>query len=74
MMARWVVWSEEHKQWWGAGGWGYTPSLRLAGRYTETEAKAIADKANRYLPPVQARGRLSGTFNEVAMPDPLESA
>jgi hypothetical protein len=65
MMARWVVWSEEHRQWWGDGGFGYTPSLRLAGRYTEAEAKAIADKANRYLP--------SGIFNEVAMPDPLEA-
>jgi len=64
-MARWVVWSEEHHQWWGPGGFGHTPSLRLAGRYTEAEAEAIAYKANRYLP--------AGTFNEVAMPDPLEA-
>jgi hypothetical protein len=65
MAARYVVWSEEHRQWWGPGGWGYTPSLRLAGRYTETEARAIADKGNRFARP-------PGSVNEVAMPDPLE--
>jgi hypothetical protein len=59
----WVVWSEEHSSWWRAGGSGYTSSLRLAGRFTESEARKIADKANRYLP--------GGIFNEVALPDPL---
>jgi hypothetical protein len=59
----WVVWSEEHGAWWRFGNYGYTRSLFHAGRYSETEAKAIADRANRYLS--------GGQINEVAMPDPI---
>ena len=58
----WVVWSEEHGGWWRPGRSGYTPSLELAGRYTEAEAVAIEAQANRYLP--------AGTYHEIAMPDP----
>jgi hypothetical protein len=59
----WVVWSEEHRGWWGPGRVGYTPSLEHAGRYSQADAVAIEHRANRYLP--------AGTYNEIAMPDPL---
>jgi hypothetical protein len=59
----WVIWSEEHGAWWRVGRAGYTRSLVSAGRYSETEAKAIEAAGNRYLP--------SG-YNEVALPDPTE--
>lgn len=62
MSADWVIWSEEHGAWWMAASMGYTPSLRDAGRYSESQAKLIEDRANRYLP--------AGRINEVAMPDP----
>ena len=57
----WVIWSEEHGAWWRPGKWGYTRSLREAGRYPEAEANAIAEQANRY----------SDVLKEVALPDPL---
>ena len=59
----WIVWSEQDGRWWGPGGMGYVDSILAAGRYTEAEAKEIADNANRY----------SLTLNEVAMPDPVRS-
>jgi hypothetical protein len=58
---RYVLWSEEHGAWWGAVEWGYTRSLLAAGRYSEADARKIADDANRY----------SKTLQEVALPDPL---
>jgi hypothetical protein len=59
---QWVVWSEEHGQWWQPPGvWGYTPSLLKAGRFSETRAREIADDGNRY----------SEEVREVALPDPL---
>lgn len=58
----WVVWSEEHSKWWGPAEYGYTNSLRRAGRYTEAQAKAIAERANRDV--------ISGDWHEIAMPDP----
>ena len=42
----WVVWSFEHGAWWGPGGWGYTPTLRDAGRFTRKEAEMIEWDAN----------------------------
>jgi hypothetical protein len=39
--ARYVVWSFEHRLWWGPGRCGYTPDLELAGRYTAEEAGRI---------------------------------
>jgi len=61
----WLVWSEEHGAWWGAGKTGYTRSIVDAGRYSEAEAKGIEDNANRHL----RQG-----FNEVALPDPVVKA
>jgi len=60
---RWVVWSEEHGAWWRPGHWGYTRSLRQAGRYDRAEAMDIAARGNIACDPP--------AFNEVAMPDPL---
>jgi hypothetical protein len=37
-----VVWSIEHKSWWGPNRSGYTPYLDLAGRYTRDEAIEIS--------------------------------
>lgn len=58
----WVIWSEEHGGWWAPGHLGYTPSLEKAGRYTEAQACAIEERANKYRP--------AGTYHEIAMPDP----
>jgi hypothetical protein len=41
-----VIWSIEHRGWWKPGGWGYTPTLQHAGRYTQAEAARIVAKAN----------------------------
>jgi hypothetical protein len=60
---QWVIWSEEHGGWWAPGGYGYTRSLRAAGRYSKEEACSICLRANEYLE--------SGTWNEVCLPDPL---
>lgn len=62
MNDEWVIWSEQHGGWWLPGSMGYAPSLRAAGRYSESQAKLIEDTANRFLP--------EGVIAEVAMPDP----
>jgi hypothetical protein len=59
----WVIWSEEHRAWWGAARWGYVVRLTDAGRYTEAEAREIVKQANRAIAPPR--------FNEIAVPDPL---
>jgi hypothetical protein len=64
-MSWWIIWSEEHGGWWRPGKTGYTRQLIAAGRYGEAEAKEIVARANQYC--------VAGTFNEVAMPDPLQS-
>jgi hypothetical protein len=58
-----VIWSEEHGAWWRAGGAGYTRSLLGAGRYSETEARRIVKRANRYV--------AAPKFHEMAIVDPL---
>ena len=62
-MNDWLIWSEEHGAWWRAHRVGYTRLLAEAGRYEKAQAEEIVTQANRYCE--------SGTFNEVAMPDPL---
>lgn len=37
----WVIWSHEHRAWWGPKQRGYTEDLREAGRYTKAEAAEI---------------------------------
>lgn len=39
--ARYLVWSNEHRGWWRHGGWGYTPDLSRAGRFSRANALAI---------------------------------
>jgi hypothetical protein len=60
--AKYVIWSEEHGQWWRPGEFGYTRSLRKAGRYTIKQAERICAKANLAATPP--------AFNEIAIPDP----
>lgn len=39
---RYVVWSNEHRAWWGPNRCGYTLSIAKAGRYSREEALSIA--------------------------------
>jgi hypothetical protein len=36
-----VIWSFEHRAWWGPERRGYTTAILAAGRYTASEAGAI---------------------------------
>jgi hypothetical protein len=63
MTRQYVIWSEEHGAWWGAAEWGYTVSLRAAGRFSKARAEEIVDKANRFIQPP--------AFHEIAISDPL---
>jgi hypothetical protein len=40
-----LVWSNEHRGWWMQGGWGYSPDLRRAGRYSREHALDICREA-----------------------------
>ena len=42
---RYLIWSNEHAQWWRAGRGGYTHSLREAGVYLKAEAIKICRNA-----------------------------
>jgi hypothetical protein len=64
-MKSWVIWSEEHGAWWKAHSTGYTRQLSEAGRYEAAKAEEIVTRANKYCEP--------GTFNEVGLPDPMQS-
>jgi hypothetical protein len=48
MKNKWLIWSNEHEQWWEPACHGYTPSRADAGRYTLNEATEICVAANRY--------------------------
>ena len=56
MPDRFVIWSFEHDAWWRPGGYGYTPELAEAGRYTWADAQFIVRQANII------------TMNEAAIP------
>lgn len=58
-----LIWSEEHGAWWLSSSNGYTRSLAKAGRYSRKEAEDIVEAANEFV--------AEGTFNEVAIPDPM---
>ena len=45
MSDTYVVWSNEHKCWWGPNCCGYCGSMAGAGRYTRDEALAICRNA-----------------------------
>ena len=38
---KFLIWSHEHRQWWGPNRGGYTPHVEMAGRYDEAEAGFI---------------------------------
>jgi hypothetical protein len=40
-----LVWSNEHRGWWKAGGWGYDAGLKMAGRFSRDEAIRICREA-----------------------------
>ena len=41
MSEEYLIWSHEHKQWWGPDRCGYVQSIARAGRYTHAEALDI---------------------------------
>lgn len=45
MKAQYVIWSFEHRQWWGPHHCGYTPHLFAAGRYDAVEAGEIVTQS-----------------------------
>lgn len=45
--ADFLIWSEEHRGWWGPDHRGYVQSRKAAGRYTLDEAIDIVKGANR---------------------------
>lgn len=45
MSDTYLVWSNEHRAWWGPFGWGYVKDVELAGRYTRAEALEICTSA-----------------------------
>lgn len=44
-MTAFLVWSNEHQQWWRGGQRGYTAVIDEAGRYSRAEAEGIVAKA-----------------------------
>jgi hypothetical protein len=52
---KYLIWSEEHKAWWKAEKFGYTRSLREAGRYELEEGLKIVEGANKHLKPGEQR-------------------
>lgn len=42
---RYLIWSNEHRAWWARGGWGYSPGLTNAGRYSREEALRLCRDA-----------------------------
>jgi len=43
---KYLVWSNEHRAWWGHGHCGYAYRIEGAGRYSLEEALAICNGAN----------------------------
>lgn len=40
-----VLWSNEHQMWHKPGGWGYTPEINEAARFTEGQALDVIVKS-----------------------------
>ena len=45
-MDKWVIWSNEHKAFWGSGHNGYVRTLQEVDRYSFLEALDICRKGN----------------------------
>lgn len=61
-----LVWSVEHRAWWGPGGNGYVQKISAAGRYTRAAAMQICIRA---MPGARREGALPELpvrFSEVA--------
>lgn len=46
LRGKWIIWSKEHQAWWCHNGRGYAKSVKAAGLYTLTQARAICKEAN----------------------------
>lgn len=44
-MSDYLIWSNEHRGWWGPGRRGYVPRVEQAGRYSEAAALDICTDA-----------------------------
>lgn len=44
----WLIWSNEHSQWWRPFGNGYTHSREKAGRFSFEEAARYVLQANQF--------------------------
>ena len=44
---KWLIYSREHRGWWRPGWKGYTDQEEIAGRYTESTAREICEKAGK---------------------------
>ena len=40
-----LIWSNEHRAWWGVARWGYVRDVDVAGRYSREEAISICQDA-----------------------------
>ena len=58
---QYLIWSNEHKAWWGPGRAGYSHRLKRAGRYSREEALAICFEA-------MAGRRGNAPFPEIPIP------
>lgn len=48
-LSTWLIWSNEHNQWWAPFGNGYVAERAMAGRFTFDHALEIVADANRGL-------------------------
>ncbi len=48
MNTRFLIWSFEHRAWWGPNRCGYTEDIDLAGEYVLEEALEICARANMF--------------------------
>jgi hypothetical protein len=58
-MSEYLIWSNEHRAWWGPGRHGYVQAIDHAGRYSKAEALDICANA---MPGTNAG---PGMFNEI---------
>lgn len=49
----WLIWSNEHRMWWGAGRCGYFKLRSKAGRYSFDEAVRIVTEGNQFRHPAE---------------------
>ena len=72
-----LIWSNQHQQWWRPGKRGYTGYIEEAGRYHEDKAKAIVADATvdgqiAHTRQDPVTGRVYRQFDEVMVLAPEE--